>query len=75
MDTNARTSCLLSLLEQQMKPNVVESFDLKIDWSAQTILPIEFRGREEALPYDQVHGIVLGGGVAANVKYRQAPSR
>lgn len=29
-----------------MKSNAVKSTDLKIDWSAQTILPIEFRGRE-----------------------------
>ena len=29
-----------------MKSNAVKAIDLKIDWSAQTILPIEFRGRE-----------------------------
>ncbi|MFN3868360.1 MAG: GTP cyclohydrolase II [Hyphomicrobiaceae bacterium] len=29
-----------------MKSNAVKAVDLKIDWSAQTILPIEFRGRE-----------------------------
>jgi len=57
LDTNARTSCLLSLLEQQMKPNVVESFDLKIDWSAQTILPIEFRGREVVLDARAYQGV------------------
>ena len=28
------------------KSNAVKSIDLDIDWSAQTILPIEFRGRE-----------------------------
>ncbi|MCB1521334.1 MAG: GTP cyclohydrolase II [Hyphomicrobiaceae bacterium] len=29
-----------------MKSNAVESVELKIDWSAQTILPIEFQGKE-----------------------------
>lgn len=29
-----------------MKTNAVKAVDLEIDWSAQTILPIEFRGRE-----------------------------
>jgi len=29
-----------------MKSNAVKSFDLEIDWSAQTILPIEFEGKE-----------------------------
>ncbi|HEY7552472.1 MAG TPA: GTP cyclohydrolase II [Hyphomicrobiaceae bacterium] len=29
-----------------MPSNAVKSIDLDIDWSAQTILPIEFRGRE-----------------------------
>jgi GTP cyclohydrolase II len=29
-----------------MKSNAVKSFDLEIDWTAQTILPIEFGGRE-----------------------------
>ncbi len=29
-----------------MKSNAVKAVDLKIDWSAQTILPIEFRGKE-----------------------------
>lgn len=29
-----------------MKSNAVKSIDLELDWSAQTILPIEFRGRE-----------------------------
>ena len=29
-----------------MQSNAVTSIDLDIDWSAQTILPIEFRGRE-----------------------------
>jgi GTP cyclohydrolase II/3,4-dihydroxy 2-butanone 4-phosphate synthase/GTP cyclohydrolase II len=32
-----------------MKSNAVKSVDLKIDWSAQTILPIEFRGEELVL--------------------------
>ena len=40
-----------------MKPNVVESFDLKIDWSAQTILPIEFRGREVVLDARAYQGV------------------
>jgi GTP cyclohydrolase II len=31
------------------KSNAVKSVDLDIDWSAQTILPIEFRGREVQL--------------------------
>jgi GTP cyclohydrolase II/3,4-dihydroxy 2-butanone 4-phosphate synthase/GTP cyclohydrolase II len=31
------------------KSNAVKSIDLDIDWSAQTILPIEFRGREVQL--------------------------
>jgi GTP cyclohydrolase II/3,4-dihydroxy 2-butanone 4-phosphate synthase/GTP cyclohydrolase II len=29
-----------------MKPSAVKSFELDIDWSVQTIMPIEFRGRE-----------------------------
>ena len=29
-----------------MKSNAVTSFELEIDWTAQTILPIEFNGRE-----------------------------
>jgi GTP cyclohydrolase II/3,4-dihydroxy 2-butanone 4-phosphate synthase/GTP cyclohydrolase II len=29
-----------------MKSNAVKSFELEMDWTAQTILPIEFRGRE-----------------------------
>ena len=29
-----------------MKSNAVKSVELELDWSAQTILPIEFRGRE-----------------------------
>jgi GTP cyclohydrolase II/3,4-dihydroxy 2-butanone 4-phosphate synthase/GTP cyclohydrolase II len=29
-----------------MKSNAVQSFELELDWTAQTILPIEFRGRE-----------------------------
>jgi GTP cyclohydrolase II/3,4-dihydroxy 2-butanone 4-phosphate synthase/GTP cyclohydrolase II len=29
-----------------MKSNTVKSVELEIDWSAQTILPIDFRGRE-----------------------------
>jgi GTP cyclohydrolase II len=29
-----------------MKSNAVKCFELEIDWTAQTILPIEFRGRE-----------------------------
>jgi GTP cyclohydrolase II len=29
-----------------MKSNAVKSFELEIDWTAQTILPIEFDGRE-----------------------------
>ena len=29
-----------------MKSNAVKSIDLELDWSAQTILPIEFRGQE-----------------------------
>ena len=29
-----------------MKSNALESFELEIDWTAQTILPIEFDGRE-----------------------------
>jgi GTP cyclohydrolase II len=33
-------------LESSMKSNAVKSVDLELDWSAQTILPIEFRGRE-----------------------------
>lgn len=32
-----------------MKSNAVKSVDLELDWSAQTILPIEFRGREVKL--------------------------
>src|SRR6516164_9879086 len=33
-------------LESSMKSNALESFELEIDWTAQTILPIEFNGRE-----------------------------
>jgi GTP cyclohydrolase II/3,4-dihydroxy 2-butanone 4-phosphate synthase/GTP cyclohydrolase II len=33
-------------LESSMKSNALKSIDLELDWSAQTILPIEFRGRE-----------------------------
>ena len=29
-----------------MKSNAVTSFELEMDWTAQTILPIEFRGQE-----------------------------
>ena len=29
-----------------MKSNAVQSFELELDWTAQTILPIEFSGRE-----------------------------
>jgi GTP cyclohydrolase II/3,4-dihydroxy 2-butanone 4-phosphate synthase/GTP cyclohydrolase II len=29
-----------------MKSNAVTSFELELDWTAQTILPIEFRGKE-----------------------------
>jgi len=29
-----------------MKSNALQSFELELDWMAQTILPIEFRGRE-----------------------------
>src|SRR5436853_31806 len=38
-----------------MQSNAVKSFELEIDWTAQTILPIEFRARElpiEARDYD-----------------------
>jgi GTP cyclohydrolase II/3,4-dihydroxy 2-butanone 4-phosphate synthase/GTP cyclohydrolase II len=33
-------------LESSMKSNALKSIDLELDWSAQTVLPIEFRGRE-----------------------------
>jgi GTP cyclohydrolase II/3,4-dihydroxy 2-butanone 4-phosphate synthase/GTP cyclohydrolase II len=33
-------------LESSMKSNAVKSVDLELDWSAQTILPIEFGGKE-----------------------------
>jgi GTP cyclohydrolase II len=33
-------------LETSMKSNAVTSFELELDWTAQTILPIEFMGRE-----------------------------
>jgi len=29
-----------------MKSNAVQSFELELDWTAQTILPIEFKGKE-----------------------------
>ena len=29
-----------------MQSNAVKSFELELDWTAQTILPIEFRGQE-----------------------------
>lgn len=41
-----------------MKSNAVKSFSLDIDWSAQTLLPIEFKGKElhlEARAYQGVH--------------------
>lgn len=40
-----------------MKSNAVKSVDLKIDWSAQTILPIEFRGREIMLDARAYQGV------------------
>ncbi len=40
-----------------MKLNAVTSVDLKIDWSAQTILPIEFRGREIMLDARAYQGV------------------
>jgi GTP cyclohydrolase II len=33
-------------LESSMQSNAVKSIDLEFDWSAQTILPIEFRNKE-----------------------------
>ena len=33
-------------LESYMKSNAVKSYALDLDWSAQTMLPIEFKGRE-----------------------------
>jgi GTP cyclohydrolase II len=36
-------------LESSMQSNAVKSIELDLDWSAQTILPIEFHGRELAL--------------------------
>jgi GTP cyclohydrolase II len=33
-------------LESLMKSNAVKSFELDLDWSAQTILPIQFKGKE-----------------------------
>jgi len=33
-------------LESSMKSNAVTSFELEMDWTAQTFLPIEFRGQE-----------------------------
>jgi GTP cyclohydrolase II/3,4-dihydroxy 2-butanone 4-phosphate synthase/GTP cyclohydrolase II len=33
-------------LERSMKSNAVKSVELELDWSAQTFLPIEFRGQE-----------------------------
>jgi GTP cyclohydrolase II len=33
-------------LESSMKSNAVKSIDLELDWSAQTILPIEFHDKE-----------------------------
>lgn len=40
-----------------MKSNAVKSVDLKIDWSAQTILPIELRGREVILDARAYQGV------------------
>ena len=40
-----------------MKSNVVTSVEMKIDWSAQTILPIEFRGREVMLDARAYQGV------------------
>ena len=40
-----------------MKSSAVKSFDLDIDWSAQTILPIEFRGRELTLDARAYQGV------------------
>jgi GTP cyclohydrolase II len=33
-------------LESSMKSNAVTSVELELDWTAQTILPVEFKGRE-----------------------------
>jgi GTP cyclohydrolase II len=33
-------------LESSMQSNAVKSFELELDWTAQTILPVEFRGQE-----------------------------
>src|SRR5262249_24521638 len=33
-------------LESSMKSNAVRSVELELDWTAQTILPVEFKGRE-----------------------------
>ncbi|MGD9784119.1 MAG: GTP cyclohydrolase II [Hyphomicrobiaceae bacterium] len=40
-----------------MKSNVAESVELKIDWSAQTILPIEFHGNELKLEARAYQGV------------------
>ena len=40
-----------------MKSNAVKSFNLDLDWSAQTILPIEFRGNELKLEARAYQGV------------------
>lgn len=40
-----------------MKSNAVKSYELELDWSAQTILPIEFRGQELALEARAYQGL------------------
>jgi len=60
-----------------MKSNAVKSVDLKIDWTAQTVLPIEFRGQELQLearayqgedPQSQAFALIHrgAGGATAN---------
>lgn len=44
-------------LERSMKSNAVKSVALDIDWSAQTILPIEFQGQEIALDARAYQGV------------------
>jgi GTP cyclohydrolase II len=41
-----------------MKSNAVKSYELELDWSAQTMLPIEFRGKELHLEARAYQGTV-----------------
>jgi GTP cyclohydrolase II len=58
-----------------MKSNAVKSYELDLDWSAQTLLPIEFKGKEFVLearayqgtdPHNQAFVLINRSGAAGN---------